>query len=278
MILKVQAYSFWESAQTLSLSASGRAETDFIQIRNIDGLDPVKATVSTSAFGSVDGAAYVGSRVDTRNIVLTLHPNPDYDEWTVESLRKLLYTYFMPKSLTRLVFYLEDISPVEIYGYVESFDVNQFARDPEWLVSIICPDPYFTGVNPVILTGLTTDGNAPPTAIDYDGDIETGFALDLDYVDGSPTGHIVIRKDDLWVWTPAVVSSALRWSMNTQSGQKYIRNVNLSNGLITNLLPNMQPGSSWLTLTPGQNGMKFTTDQGGHQLWRIIYYNRYGGL
>ena len=72
MLTEVKAYSSWRSAPTLPLSDSGRAETDLIQIRNIDGLDPVKASVNTSPFGSVDGASYVGSSVESRNIVLTI--------------------------------------------------------------------------------------------------------------------------------------------------------------------------------------------------------------
>ena len=109
MLTKLQAYSAWESAPLLPLSDNGREETDLLQIRNIDGLDPVKATINTSAFGSVDGAAYIGSNVPTRNLVLTIHPNPDWGQWTFESLRRAVYDYFMPKLLTRLVFHSDDI-------------------------------------------------------------------------------------------------------------------------------------------------------------------------
>ncbi len=40
-----------------------------IQIRNVEGLGPVKASVNTQPFGSVDGESYVGSNVGKRNIV-----------------------------------------------------------------------------------------------------------------------------------------------------------------------------------------------------------------
>ena len=105
MLTKLQAYSSWESAQTLLLPDSGREETDRLQIRNIDGLNPVKGTVNTSPFGSVDGAAYTGTDIDTRNIVLTIRPNPDWDQWTIEGLRKLVYSYFMPKLLDSVGLY-----------------------------------------------------------------------------------------------------------------------------------------------------------------------------
>ena len=51
MLTEVKAYSSWQSAPTLLLSDTGRAETDLVQIRNIDGLDPVKASVNTSPLG-----------------------------------------------------------------------------------------------------------------------------------------------------------------------------------------------------------------------------------
>ena len=63
MLTEVKAYSSWRSAPTLPLDDNGRAETDLIQIRNIDGLDPVKASVNTSPYGSIDGASYAGSSV-----------------------------------------------------------------------------------------------------------------------------------------------------------------------------------------------------------------------
>ena len=48
MLTEVKAYSSWQSAPTLYLSDLEEPETDLIQIRNIDGLDPVKASVNTS--------------------------------------------------------------------------------------------------------------------------------------------------------------------------------------------------------------------------------------
>ncbi len=114
MLTEVKAYSAWQSAPTLLLNPTGRSETDLIQIRNIDGLDPVKASVNTSSYGSVDGASFTGSAVSTRNIVLTVHPNPDWDIWTHESLRRLIYSYFMPKRPIRLVFYSDDTISAEL--------------------------------------------------------------------------------------------------------------------------------------------------------------------
>jgi hypothetical protein len=132
VLTEVKAYSSWASAPTLLLDQDGRPETDLVQIRNIEGLEPVKASVNTSLFGSVDGAAYTGSSVSSRNIVLTIHPNPDWHTWKYEDLRKLIYSYFMTKKPVRLVFYSDEDSPVEIFGIVESVDNSIFSKDQEF--------------------------------------------------------------------------------------------------------------------------------------------------
>jgi hypothetical protein len=277
VLTKLEAYSSWLDAPTLSLSDSGREETDLIQIRGITGLDPVKATVNTAPFGTVDGVAYTGSDVAFRNIVLTLHPNPDWDTWSFEALRRVLYSYFMPKLLTRLVFYSDDIPPVEIYGYVEDYNVNQFSSDLEIQVSIICPDPYFTALNATILTGVSNQAEAQ---VQYNGTIETGFNVELTRIADPPPNNITISVRD--TSTPFVVQASVDstkyFVMNSTSGQKYVRNVALANGIITNLLPNVAQGSVWPTLQPGKNNFAILTDSPGNQDYQLTYFERYGGL
>ncbi len=281
MITEVKAYSSWRSAPVLLLEEGGRPETDLIQIRNIDGLDPVKASVNTSPLGSVDGTSYVGSSVPSRNIVLTLHPNPDWNTWTHEALRKLIYQYFMPKRPTRLVFYSDDIGPVEISGVVESVAVNIFSKDQEFLVSVICPDPYFTAVEPTIITGQS--GDAPTaTVVDYKGNIETGILVKITKsTDPSPT-DIAIQLGDpklTFFGVAATVDPTLYFEMSSIAMNKYVQNVNIGTGVITNLLSKIyiQEGSLWPTLQPGDNEFLVVTDIGEHD-WELRYFERYGGL
>lgn len=281
MLTEVKAYSSWPSAPTLLLSDTGRAETDLIQVRDIKGLSPVKASVNTSPFGAVDGAAFVGSSVLSRNIVLTVRPNPDWDDWSYESLRKLLYSYFMPKRLVRLVFESDDLVPVEIYGYVEDFSDNIFSSDPEYLISIICPDPYFTSVDPVILTGQAIREGGGVTDIDYDGNLETGIYVKLNYTSGSEPTFIGIQSGDSAqnsvFWVIASVSSTKYFEINSVPRQKFVELVDLDNGVITNLLSNVEEGAIWPYFQPGANHFSVITDV-GVQDWELRYYARFGGL
>jgi hypothetical protein len=280
VLTKLEAYSSWLDAPTLALSDGGREETDLIQIRNITGLDPVKATVNTSPFGSVDGSAYVGSSVATRNIVLTLHPNPDWVDWTFESLRRLLYLYFMPKSLTRLIFYSDDMPPVAIAGIVEDSNVSQFSKDPEMQVSIICPDPYFTAADPTIVTGQTDRDFSSPTEIQYNGDVVAGINVQVTRVSDPAPASIGIQVGDplaSYFNVTASVDATKYFSMNSLDGNRFVQTVAFNTGIIANLLSKMQSGSSWPVLQPGVNDFAVITNA-GVQDWQLTYYERYGGL
>lgn len=283
MLTEIKAYSSWRSAPTLPLSESGRSETDLIQVRNIDGLDPVKASVSTSPYGSVDGASFTGASVQSRNIVMTLHPNPDWDTWTYEKLRNLLYKYFMPKRLTRLVFYSDDKVPVEIEGIVEDVQMSMFSKDPEFIVSIVCPDPYFTAVDPVVEAGISGPAGSAVHVIDYKGTVETGLSVKVTATSGQP----VPAKIDIQIGDPkltyfgvdATVGATSYFDMSSLAMKKYVRNVEIGTGVITNLLSHVyiQEGSLWPTFQPGENEFSVVTDVGLHD-WELTYYERYGGL
>lgn len=277
MLTEVKAYSSWRSAPTLTLDPAGRLETDLIQIRNIEGLNPVKAAINTSPFGSVDGSSYVGSSVLTRNIVLTLKPNPNWDTWSYEKLRRLVYSYFMPKLVTRLVFYSDDMVPVEIYGVVEDVSVSIFSKEPEILVSIICPDPYFTAVTPVVITGV----NDEVETFTYNGSIEAGMVVKVSWVSGTPTtiGIQIGSPKNTYFGVVATVEETKYFELSSIPMRKYVQNINIGTGVIENLLSNvyLQEGSLWPMLEPGENEFMVVTDA-GVQDYELTYYERFGGL
>jgi hypothetical protein len=285
MLTEVKAYSSWEGAPTLLLDENGSAESDLIQVREITGLDPVKASVNVSPFGSVDGSAYVGSDVISRNIVFTLRPNPDWANWTYEALRRLIYQYFMPKQLTRLIFESDDIPPVEISGIVESVESNMFSSDPELLVSVICPDPYFTALDPKSVSGTVVRPGDPDELapiIVYDGSVETGIYVQVSQNTGALPTKIGIQVGDPIIsdlQVVAGVSTNLYFEMSSVPLSKYIQNVDLTTGAIINLLSKtlVAEGSKWPVLQPGPNRVIVSSD-GGTQDFEIRYYEKFGGL
>jgi Phage tail protein len=276
VLTKVRAYSSWQSAQTLLLDAAGRPETDLLQVRDITGLGPVEASINSVPSGSIDGESYSGSNVGRRNIVLTVKPNPDWATWTFESLRKLVYSYFMPRLRVRLVFETDELDPVEIYGYVESVEPVIFSKDGEISISVICPSPHFTAVTPTEVIGT----NDTPVTITYDGNIETPFNLKVVRTSGATPIYVqavFLGSPPRYQQVAAPVSATEYFVSNSAPGNKYVRMVNSSTGVFSNLLSKIWSGSAWLTLQPGDNEFILVTDQGA-QDWTLTYYRKYGGL
>ena len=281
MLSIVKAYSAWQSAPTLPLDEAGRAESDLIQIRNIDGLDPVTASIGTQPYGSTDGEAFTGSNVLSRNLVLTLHPNPDWNLWSPEALRRLLYSYFMPKQAVRLELYSDDMEDLEITGVVESLTANMFSDDPEVQASIICPDPYFSAIDPQIISGNTSDDILD---IVYDGSVPAGIQVKVEQVSGTNPNELTIQigNPDLTFFKavlPNLITSTKYFHMSSLPLNKYSETVNESNGVSTSLLSNLvtEEGSEWPMLLPGTNQFQVTSDN-GVQSWELTYYERFGGI
>jgi len=280
VLTEVKAYSSWVSAPTLLLDPDGRPETDLVQIRNIDGLEPVKASVNTSLFGSVDGSAYTGGNVPNRNIVLTIHPNPDWHTWHYDDLRKLIYSYFMTKRQIRLVFYDDTVSPVEISGIIEDVSTSIFSKDQEFNISVICPDPYFTSVDPKVITGQSIRSGGASTVITYNGSVEAGIVVKVSFSSGTAPTTIGIQVGDPkinYFNVTSTVNSSSYFIMSSIPMQKYSQNVSIGGGTITNLLSKIQEGSKWPLFQPGDNDFSVITDQ-GIQDWELTFYERFGGL
>lgn len=277
MLTKVKAYSSWRSATPLGLSELG-PQTDPIQIRNIEGLGPVKSSVNTEPYGSIDGESLTGITVPARNIVLTLGLNPDWATWTPASLRRLIYSYFSPKQQVKLIFESDDEFPdVTITGYVESADPSMFDKDSEMQISIICPDPYFYAVDPVEISGVTGEG---PIEIDYIGSVETGINVRVNHVANPLPVYVGIQLGDpseTFFRSGGYPTPTIYWEMNSIPGNKYVRMVSLTTGVITNLLHHMESGSSWPVMYPGENTFEVLTDA-GEQDWVLTYIPKFGGL
>lgn len=284
MITNVTAFVAGVTAPDFSDPDSGSAATDPVQIRDIEGLDPVTATINTTQYGSVDGEFYTGGFTGKRNVVLTLGLNPNWSDQTIEGLRRILMGYFTPKNFVTLVIESTHMPTVQTQGYVESMTPNIFSKDPEVQVSIICPFPYLQAVNAISVAGLTVAiGSGVLTEIDYAGDVPTGYILDVvqGSADSMSSGEVRMINN-----TPTVqifdlaaveIDADAYLEICTIPGKKYVRNVPLPSGLPTNLLGKLAPGSIWSPLQPGANQFQVMSATPG-QNWTLTYNPLYGGM
>lgn len=144
------------------------------RIRNIDGIEPVKADINTTNNASMNGIHINSTYQRSRNIVVTIGLYPGNGK-TLEDLRKQLYLNAPVGLSTRLSFDLDEGGKYRlIKAVVESNEMNRFSKDPEQIISFICPDPYFTSS---VETTYPVDGSDLTTGyvVPYAGTAEAGF-------------------------------------------------------------------------------------------------------
>lgn len=246
-------------------------------IEEIDGLDPVKATIVSSSFARQDGTQYQAARRENRNIIFKLDYEPDYANTTVRELRQKLYTYFMPKSVVNLRFISDDMPVVEIEGRVEDFSSPLFVAEPKATISILCFDPDFHALTPVNFAGSTTSGTTELQR-DYEGSVETGFLFRLMLNRALSQFTIYQRGENnetqsLEFQYPLLNGDILEIStVDGNKGANLIRG-----GLGSSVLYGISPYASWINLFPGVNNLRIAAS-GAAIPWTIEYTPKYGGL
>lgn len=247
-------------------------------ITNIEGLDPVKATLVSSGFANMDGEQYHSSRRETRNIVLTISLEPDYTTSSVQDLRKGLYDFFMPKSLANLRFVMDDGLEADIQGRVESFETPLFTQDPEVAISLICFDPDFYDADPVVMAGSSVN-NSTENVINYGGSVETGVLLELN-INQTISAVTIYHRDPAGTLTsmdlqaPMINGDVVK--ISTVVGDKYARKT--TGGTESSALYAISPQSNWFELQPGENTIRVYTTSGTPIPYTLTYLTRHGGL
>jgi hypothetical protein len=262
---------------------------DPVQIRNIEGLGPVKAEVSSTPFSTGRGSLYQGDSIGTRNIILTLGLNPNWIDQTMMSLRQLLYRYFMPQTWSKLRFITDELPIVYINGVVESFEPNHFAQDPEIQISLLCPKPDFIDVDSTLIHGVSSAIGtiADPSSallIDYIGTVPTGFEIHLHASEEVPTfdGEVIITNQignqyqDLRV-VSVNLNAAEYLKVNTSRTTRQIYYVIVASDEEVNILGQMDKDATWPEFNPGPNQLRVLSADPGLD-WTLGYFNRFGGL
>jgi hypothetical protein len=282
MITKMEVYTDSPSAPELPLGGF-MPGNDPIQVRDIRGLEPVKAEIATTPFATGRGELYQGSSSGKRNIVITLGLNPNWVDQTMSTLRQMLYAYFLPEAWVRLRFFSDYMATVDIEGYVESFEPNIFSQDPEIQISVICPKPDFIDVDATILTGTVDDGSTE-LEFDYVGTVNTGFELRIDRSVLNPayTGPVTITvlsptDPQIFVVDPVTIDVSDYFKLSTIAQAKHVQAIDLVDASAVNLLAAVADDAVWPIFKPGENVISVAADE-NDQAWTLAYFTRYGGL
>ncbi|ASR80276.1 minor tail protein [Arthrobacter phage Heisenberger] len=178
MLTSVEVYNAVGAFKALIPVTAIQNDSPYV-ITEIGGIGPVKADILTSPYANQAGGFFQSARTGQRNITFKMaYGSVSKTGKTVETLRRELYSIFPPEGgLTLKFFNSEPGAPndVDIVGYVESIMPNIFSKEPEVMVSIICPKPYFYKPDFLTRTGWTRESLVVP----YQGDAPVGFQAQL---------------------------------------------------------------------------------------------------
>ena len=259
------------------LSLSLQDLSDGIAIEDIEGLGPVKATIVSSSFATLDGVQYQSSKREPRDVKFKFGLEPDYVSTTVEDVRNRLYKFFMPKSQVDLRFILSSGLEVDISGRVETCEPSHFSKEPGLDVSVFCSNPDFYDRVPVEFSGQTVS-DTTETPIVYEGSIETGINFVLNVNRTISEFTIYHRPPDnslrtLEFATPLSAGDVL--AISTVPGAKGATLTTA--GVTKSVLYGVSPQSNWIELMPGTNNIRVYAEGVGIP-FDIEYINKYGGL
>lgn len=246
-------------------------------IKDIDGLDPVDATLVYSSMANEDDEQEQSAKRVKRNIVLKLGYQPDYVNDTVKKLRDRLYLFFMPKEQVFLRFHSDDMPVVEIQGRVEKMDAPLFAKDPQATISIVCAKSSFVGMDTLMINGVTSSTSTELEKT-YDGSIETGGLFEI-RPDRAMDGFTIYNR----LPNDSVQSQEFKFpllagdilAISSVNLNKYARLTRA--GTTPSVLYGISPYSQWFNLYPGVNRIRVGASGPGVP-WTFQFANKYGGL
>lgn len=258
------------------------------QVLSIEGLDPEKATVNLTPIVGVDGALFNSSRLETKEITITLKINGD-----AEQNRLALYQYARTKEWCRFYFSNERRN-VYIDGIVDDFNCNPFEESEIAQIVILCPAPYFSDLTEIIddisstvslFTFPFTINQTEPIPISElienrqanvinGSETEVGIKIEVTFY--SSATSIEIRNattgEDITVEYDFENLDVL--TITTVKGKKSLRL--MRNGTEINLFPALVKGSVLFQLQVGSNILESACD--GDVNIKLYHSNLYRGV
>mgnify|MGYP000930755713 CR=1 FL=1 len=268
-----------ESNQNLELPLMDL--TDGYLLANVDGLDPVKATLSSSTQATLPGEQFQSSRRTVRDVALTIELLPDYITNDVAGLRRRLYTFLSPASPVTLKLYFDNDYYVYATGRVESFDTALFTQDPAVVVLVRCFDPDFIAAEPTIFEGTSVD-EWTYADMQYQGDQSTGFVFRT--IVAEEVNIITVGLRDSRGNIPEFVflngveplAPGELLEVSTVPGDKFARRIH--EGVIKNALGSITLESNWFKLAPGFNEIAVLASSSSPISYTVEYNARFGGV
>lgn len=263
------------------------------QVLSVDGLNPPNSKINTTEIAGMDGVLFNSSKLESRNIVITLKIKGN-----IEENRLLLYKFFRIKEKCKL--YLKNKNRnVFIEGYVENNECNLFTNDERMQISIICPDPYFKD-----LEMLTDDISKTVSRFKFPFSINLEEPIPISEIEFSKNTNVINKSESkvgLIIYANFVGKVNKLEIRNIKNGEVLIIEYNFiekdyliincnkgnkriilqRNGKEYNLIASFKDGSTFLQLDVGDNSFSYLADEGETDnlvFIKFSRYNVYGGF
>lgn len=246
-------------------------------VLSVVGTNPPVAAINTVNVVGMDGSKFNSSRVQQRNIVITLNI-----QQPIEANRLILYNFFRVKRWVKL-YYKNSRRDVYIEGYVESLENNPWSQAQQPQISIICPQPYWLSTSETTVDFSNSKAafefpfSIPSEGIEFStleqivsevvnvGDVQTGGIITFfATADQIVNPKFYNRTANTFFGIDIEMSQGDLITVNSLIGQKSV--TLLREGVTTNILSDRTDGSTWLTLEPGENEVSFGADEGSEDL------------
>ena len=257
------------------------------RIKEVEGLGPVTADVVTDTLALRDGALYNSAKLRTRqlNIGFVILTEP-------EAGRLKAYRVLAPR-VPLEIRYKSDTLDVFAIGYITSVPVQHFAMINTLTASIICPDPYWSGMQQMVNEMGTVEpkfhfefysetgtpslvfGSVDLLAtlyIENPSGIETGLTIELYFRDAttSPTIYNVDTQEQIALNLTTQAGDLI--TITTYTGEKTATLTRA--GVTTSIIDKVVQTSTWLQLGPTGSMFGKTYAGGSSGDFDVTFYHR----
>lgn len=264
-----------DNGYEIELSAYGFAPPYYII--SVDGIGVPQNELTLKEVPLTDGAFVSDMRMPKRNIVISgkIIANSEYSMFTA---RRDLIMSFNPKSKGRLYYYINIDSDTTKEFYIDCYveksidPVNtKSGVEQSFLISLLCPNPFWKEVTPISEIGNYTDYFTFPFVSDYSsgfsfaqfevnktftnyGDVDTPLkitfsgAAENPYITNVTTGETIKINKTIAVGEKIVIT--------TDNGNKTVKIHNLD-GSIVNAFNYVDLTSKFFKFIPGENIIEY---------------------
>ncbi len=249
----------------------------------IQGLQPPKALIQCGSLPQMDGSIFLQSKIEQRNIVLTLQVLSD-----AEVNRRRLYDIFKIKQKGTVTIALKE-QTVSIDAICESIEIVPMAWPLRAIISLICPQPYFETEDSVVLEmssieatlsfplALSTTGSpigtlTPATAINAVnfGDIPCGFTVRFQCIAPVENPKLIHMTTGETIQLMLTMTPGQIIEIQTDLGHKRIEEIQGSSQI--NRFNTLKLGSTFFQLKEKDNILFATSDSGSASLLTQLTY------